>query len=148
MEFKEIGIIRSVFKSREQAPHQGIFSTEISTVEVFPEYIEGLKELEHLSHIIILYWANKSDRNRLGATPPWATGSYGVFSTRSPNRPNPISFAVCKIISVENNLIKVTGLDALDGSPLLDIKAYSAKLDSYPEAKSHPESESHSGEKK
>ncbi len=59
----------------------------------------------------------------------------GVFSTRSPNRPNPVAFCVAEVVEVKDNCLKVRNLDALDQSPLLDIKAYSAEIDAYPEAK-------------
>ena len=137
MELKKIGIIHSVYENKKQAPRQGMLSPQESTIEVFPEYIKALDGLGKLSHIIVLYWGDMADRSVLESIPPWGTESYGVFSIRSPHRPNPIAFCVCKIIRVEKNLIKVTGLDALNGSPLLDIKAYSAKIDCYPEAKSH-----------
>lgn len=139
MELKKIGIIHSVYENKKETPRQGMFSPQESTIEVFPEYIKALDKMEELSHIIVLYWSDKADRNALESIPPWGTKFYGVFSIRSPNRPNPIALCVCKVVNVQNNLIKVTGLDALNGSPLLDIKAYSARLDSYPDALSHKE---------
>lgn len=137
MQLKKIGQIHSVYENKQEAPRQGKLSDQESTIEIFPEYVKALDGLEDLSHIIVLYWGNKADRSVVESIPPWGDHSYGVFSIRSPHRPNPIAFCVCRIISLEKNLIKVTGLDALNGSPLLDIKAYSAGLDSYPEAKSH-----------
>lgn len=139
IELKKIGVIHSEYKNKKEAPRQGALSSNISTIEIFPQYVKALKRIDELSHIIVLYWGDKSDRNSLESIPPWEKEdkTYGVFSIRSPNRPNPIALCVCKILSVEDNLIKVTGLDALDGSPLLDIKAYAPELDSYPEAMSH-----------
>lgn len=137
MELKNIGVIHSIYENQKEAPRQGMLSAQESTIEVFPQYVRGLNKLEKLSHIIVLYWGHRADRTNLESLPPWGDESYGVFSIRSPHRPNPIAFCVCKILSVENNLIKVTGLDGLNGSPLLDIKAYSPKLDCHPEAISH-----------
>lgn len=139
MELKKIGVIHSPYKRKKEAPRQGSLESQESTIEVFPQYMKGLDRLEDLSNIIVLYWGSRADRSVLETIPPWGSESYGVFSLRAPNRPNPIALCVCEIISVEKNRIKVTGLDALNDSPLLDIKAYSAKLDCYPEAKSHPE---------
>lgn len=139
MELKKIGVIHSEFANRKETPRQGLLSPKESTIEVFEEYSAGLKSIEKLSHLIVLYWGDQANREVVESVPPWETEgkSYGVFSIRSPNRPNPLAFCVCKVVSVEGNKIKVTGLDAFDGSPLLDIKAYSAKSDCYPEASSH-----------
>lgn len=137
MELKPIGLIHSSYANKKEAPRQGSLASQESIIKVFPEYMEGLDGVEDISHIIVLYWGHKADRSVVEAIPPWGTKSYGVFSLRAPNRPNPIAFCICKIISVDKNIIKVTGLDAIDGSPLLDIKAYSSKLDCYPDAKSH-----------
>lgn len=140
MELKKIGVIHSVYENKKDTPRQGMLSSQESTIEVFSEYAKALKKLERLSHVIVLYWGNKADRTAIESTPPWSDESYGVFAIRSPNRPNPIAFCVCKILSVKKNMIKVTGLDALNGSPLLDMKAYSAEIDSYPEALFHKKS--------
>lgn len=137
MKLKKIGVIDSAYENKKQAPRQGILSSQESRIVVFPEYMKALNKLEELSHIIVFYWGDKADRTVVEAIPPWGDQAYGVFSIRSPNRPNPIAFCVCKVISIEKNIIKVTGLDALNGSTLLDIKAYSADIDSYPEAISH-----------
>lgn len=137
MELKEIGIIHSVYENRNQAPRQGSLSKKESTIEVYPEFAKALSRIEELSHIIVLYWADRANRTTLESIPPWGEDLYGVFSTRSPHRPNPILFSVCQVVSIENNYIIVRGLEALDKSPLLDIKAYSSNLDSYPEAVSH-----------
>lgn len=129
MNLKAIGIINSSYKTRDEAPRQGRLSDEIQELEIYPEYIDGLKGMEDISHLIILYWLDKSNRDKLLSKPPAANEVRGVFTTRSPNRPNPIAFAIAEILSIEKNRIKVKGIDAIDGSPLLDIKMYSPTID-------------------
>ncbi|WP_324824379.1 tRNA (N6-threonylcarbamoyladenosine(37)-N6)-methyltransferase TrmO [Sinanaerobacter sp. ZZT-01] len=134
MELKQIGLVHSPYKTKGSAPRQGKLSEETATMEIFMDYADAMKGIERLSHVIVLYWGDQANREILQSAPPWQQEELGVFSTRSPNRPNPIAFCVCKIINVEGRLIQVTGLDALDGSPILDIKGYSTEVDSYPEA--------------
>ena len=134
MELKAIGTIHSTYKERKDAPRQGKFSDATSKIQIYEPYLPAMKGIEELSHIIVLYWGDRADREIVQSPTPWSPEIRGVFSTRSPNRPNPIAFCVCKILSIEGDTIEVEGLDALDGSPLLDIKAYSAEVDAYPEA--------------
>lgn len=134
MELYPIGRIYSSFKQKGDAPHQGRASDAESLIEIFPEYAPGLKNIEEASHLIVLYWGHRADRKVLQAKPPWGKEIRGVFATRSPNRPNPIAFCVGEILQVEGNQIRVKGLDALDGSPVVDIKVYSPEIDAYPEA--------------
>lgn len=135
MHLKQIGIIHSPYQTKKEAPKQGRFNDDISELEIFDEYKAGLKDVESLTHLIVLYWGSKADRSSLKTTPTWSSEKKGIFSTRSPNRPNPITFCVAEVVQVSENKIQVKNLDALDQSPLLDIKAYSAEIDSYPEAK-------------
>ncbi|MEM4472735.1 MAG: tRNA (N6-threonylcarbamoyladenosine(37)-N6)-methyltransferase TrmO [Archaeoglobaceae archaeon] len=132
---KPIGIIRSPYKTLEEAPHQGRFSNEIFEIHVFEEYSEGLKDLETCSHLIVLYWLHLADRNKLIAIPPHDRKEHGVFATRSPHRPNPIGFAVVELLERKGNVLKVRWLDAIDGTPVLDIKPYSKELDCVENAK-------------
>lgn len=129
MILKKIGIIHSVYESKDNVPSQGKYSDEKSVIEIFPEYIAALDGVEFLKSIIVLYWGDRADRNVLKSTPPFSTLEKGVFSTRSPNRPNPIAICVCKILSIEGNKITVMGLDALNNSPVLDIKVFIPRVD-------------------
>ncbi len=129
MKLKEIGRLNSPYKEKGQAPRQGRFSDEESIVEIFPEYMNAIKGLEKSKHIIVLYWGDRADRNITQTIPPWGEEMTGVFASRSPHRPNPIAICPCEVINIKDNLIKVKGLDALDGSPLLDIKVYSYDID-------------------
>lgn len=129
MKLQNIGRIYSPYKTKTEAPSQGKFSSEIATIEIKPAYKKGLQDVAGLSHILVLYWQDQSDRSVLTAQPPFADRSFGVFATRSPNRPNPIALCTCELVSIQGNKLTVKGLDALDGSPLLDIKPYAPQLD-------------------
>ena len=126
---RPIGVIHTPYKVMGDAPHQGRFSEEICEIEIFREYEKGLKDIETCSHLIVLYWLDRSDRSVLQGCTPHDSEIHGVFATRSPNRPNPIGFSVVELVEKEKNVLKVRGLDALDNSPLLDIKPYSSELD-------------------
>ena len=124
MILKEIGKIESPYRVRGDAPRQGRLSKEIMKLIINEEYKEAMKDLETIEHIVVLYWGNRADRDVLIAEPPGSGKQTGVFSCRSPNRPNPIALCVAKILDITDNVITVVGLDAFDGSPLLDIKPY------------------------
>jgi tRNA (adenine37-N6)-methyltransferase len=128
-ELKPIGVIHSPYLQRSDAPRQGRLSDRESAIEVFPAYAEGLQDVELHPHLIVLYWLDRSSPDTLKATPPGTGTERGVFATRSPDRPNPIGFAVVDLIRRDGNLLVVVGLDALDGTPLLDLKPYSAATD-------------------
>ena len=125
-----IGKIHTTYLSRDDAPRQGRFSDALVTLEILPEYCEGLQDVEQEPYLIVLYWLDRSVRNKLRATPPHTGIEHGVFATRSPDRPNPIGICIVEFVRREGNLLFVRGLDAIDGTPLLDIKPYSADLDS------------------
>lgn len=124
-----IGVIHSPYRKQGDAPHQGRLSLTTSEIKISPKYAEGLKDIAKLDHLIVLYWLDQADRSMLMATPPHSEKAHGVFATRSPNRPNPIGFAVIDLLSIDGTRLIVRGLDALDGTPVLDIKPYSAEID-------------------
>ena len=135
MELKPIGVIKSPYKKRGDAPRQGSLSKEEMVLVIDEVYVEGMKGLESIKHIVVLYWGDRSDRSALLTTPPGREDETGVFSCRSPNRPNPIALNVAEIINIKGNEIRVVGLDAFDGSPLLDIKPHMVALDNMAEKK-------------
>lgn len=126
---KPIGVVRTPFKKQEDAPRQGWLSDAVCILELFPEYEPGLKDVEKASHLIVLYWCHRSDRNKMQTRTPFRKTIRGIFATRSPSRPNPIALCVTELMDVEGTRLKVRGLDAMDGSPLLDIKPYSPGID-------------------
>ena len=130
MKIKPIGIINSPYKTKADAPRQGRYSDEISTIRVFDKFAEGLEGLDIYKYFIILYWQDKAERDKLKVVPHGKTEKRGIFSTRAPVRPNPIGFCLVKLLKIDGNILTVKWLDALDGSPLLDIKPYWKDIDS------------------
>lgn len=130
-----IGIIHSPLKAEEEVPIQPAFSDVEGEVEVFEEYVEGLKDLEEFSHIILIYYFHGT-RGMKMLVKPFLDNEYrGVFATRSTHRPNPIGISVVRLLKVEGNRLKVRGIDVIDGTPLLDIKPYIPEFDSVAEAR-------------
>jgi tRNA-Thr(GGU) m(6)t(6)A37 methyltransferase TsaA len=127
VELKVIGIIHSPYKTREQAPRQG--TNDTSEIEIYNEYEEGLTDIEEYSHIHLFYWLHKSKGYSLMVQTLWEKEKHGVFVTRSPNHPNPIGYSVVKLVERKNNILKVKGLDAIKGTPVIDIKPYIKRID-------------------
>ena len=130
--FKPIGVIRSPFKKREDIDparnvRPGGFARVTGEIEVFPPYAAGLKDIDGLSHLVILFAFHQSRAGHLLVHPPFQTRARGVFSTRSPHRPNPLGMTVVRLLGRKKNILRVSGLDMLDGTPLLDIKPYTSK---------------------
>jgi tRNA-Thr(GGU) m(6)t(6)A37 methyltransferase TsaA len=124
-----IGIIHSPYKDSVGAPYQGYRSKRISRIEVFKEFEEGLQDIEGFSHIIVIYWLHKSQGYHLLVKTPWDDVPHGLFTTRSPRRPCPLALTVAQLVARDGNIVTVRGLDAIDGSPLLDIKPYIPAVD-------------------
>jgi len=134
-EVHPIGVVRSPYQNRGDAPRQGRFSPETEMdIEIFEEYQNGIGDFAGISHLFVLLWFDRASRTTLSAHPSWAQGSRPVFATRSPHRPNPIGIDIGKIISVSGRTVRVAGLDALDGTPVVDIKPYAPSIDAIPDA--------------
>jgi len=127
VDLKIIGIIHSPYKLISDVPRR--CRKEISEIEIFEEYQQGLKDIEKFSHIHVFYWLHKSKGYFLHVKTPWDDTPHGLFTTRSPHRPNPIAQSTVKLIERRGNILKVKELDAIDGTPLLDIKPYVKKFD-------------------
>lgn len=124
-----IGVIRTSFTVKGETPIQPIFSSSTGTIEVFPQYSDGLIDLEGFSHIFIIYIFDRSKTYQLRVKPFLDNHPHGLFSTRHPNRPNPIGISIVQIIDINKNSIVVEGIDVLDNTPLLDIKPYIPDFD-------------------
>ena len=124
MTLTPIGVIHSPYKSLSDCPRQASKSEVVAVIEVFEQYAGGLKDIEGFSHLILLYWLHKSHGYSLLVRTPWDTELHGLFTTRSPNRPNPIGISVVKLIERSGTILRVRGIDAIDGTPLIDIKPY------------------------
>lgn len=135
MELVPIGVVHSPYRTPDEAPHQGRFSGQTAELEIYPQFMEGLKDVEQVTHLVVLYWCHLARRDTLRTKTPFGPEIRGVFACRSPSRPNPIAFCVVELLEVKENRLLVRGIDALDGSPLLDIKPYSSDLDSVPTAR-------------
>ena len=124
--FKPIGIIHTLFNSLEEMPIQpGSDTSGRGTIEIFPEFTAGLKDLEGFSHIYILYHLHKARQVKMQVTPFLDDGEpRGIFATRAPSRPNPIGLSLVEVIGIEGSLVHVNRVDTLNGTPLLDIKPY------------------------
>ena len=121
--FKPIGIIHSPFTEAKGTPIQPTAAKgKEATVEIFPEYAEGLKDLEDFSHIILLYNFHLIKKSNLIVIPYMDDEPHGVFATRAPGRPNPIGLSIVELVKIEENKLFIRNADMLDGSPLLDIK--------------------------
>jgi tRNA-Thr(GGU) m(6)t(6)A37 methyltransferase TsaA len=129
-----IGRIRTPWKARRDCPKNARESDAVCTVEIDPLWVPALKEVETCTHLVLLYWMDKSPRDLVLQVP----GQYGVqrgtFALRSPARPNPIAMSVVRLQGIAGNRLSVVGLDCLDGTPLLDLKPYFASTDSVPNA--------------
>jgi tRNA-Thr(GGU) m(6)t(6)A37 methyltransferase TsaA len=129
-----IGRIHTPWKQRKDCPKNARESEAVCTVEVDPRWSPGVKDVETCTHLVLLYWMDKSPRSLVLQVPGHYGVQRGTFALRSPARPNPIAMSVVKLIGVQNGRLSVVGLDCLDGTPLLDIKPYFASTDCVPEA--------------
>jgi tRNA-Thr(GGU) m(6)t(6)A37 methyltransferase TsaA len=129
-----IGRIRTPWTRREECPKNARESDAICTVEVEPRYAAALKGVESCSHLIVLYWMDKSRRDLVLQVPRHYGEARGTFALRSPARPNPIATSVVTLLQVSDSRLSVVGVDCLDGTPLIDIKPYFASTDSVPDA--------------
>ena len=125
MRINPIGVIRSPLKDPNEAPMQGSEAGVEGRLVVDECYRDGFLGLEPGQRIMILYWMHQAERDRLQVHPRGDRSRplRGVFSTRSQNRPNPIATAIVEILAIEETTLVVRGLDAIDGTPLLDIKS-------------------------
>ncbi|RLB12095.1 MAG: tRNA (N6-threonylcarbamoyladenosine(37)-N6)-methyltransferase TrmO [Deltaproteobacteria bacterium] len=128
--YKPIGIIYSPFKEPEGVPIQPIFAKDVyGRIEIFPEYEEGLKDLNGFSHCVLIYHFHRAGEPKLIVRPFLDPEPKGVFSTRAPVRPNPIGLSIVRLLRIEKNVLHIAELDILDSTPLLDIKPYVPKFD-------------------
>jgi tRNA-Thr(GGU) m(6)t(6)A37 methyltransferase TsaA len=130
-----IGRIRTPWHSRAECPKNGRESDAVCTIDLDPRWAAGLKGLETVSHVLVLYWMDKARRDLIVQAPRHYAEQRGTFALRSPVRPNPIAASVVKLVGLDGNKLSVIGLDCLDDTPLLDIKPYFASTDAVPDAR-------------
>ena len=128
--YKPIGVIRSPFKQPKGTPIQPTSAKGVKgTIVIFPEYAEGLKDINGFSHLILIYHFHLSKTSPIIIQPFLEDTLHGVFATRSPSRPNPIGISVVRLLKIEKNILFVEDMDIIDGTPLLDIKPYIPEFD-------------------
>lgn len=122
---RPIGFIRCAYKETSEIPKGlGTEHKAEGTLEILPEYAEGLLDIEGFSHLYLIWVFDRSEGCELIGTPPSDDRPHGVFATRSPYRPNPIGLTVVELMAREGNKLLLRGIDMLDGTPVLDIKPY------------------------
>lgn len=134
--YSPIGIINTPFSTPVGTPIQPVSGKGVDgTVEIFPEFEEGLSDLDGFSHIHLLFHMDRAPPMKLRATPFVDTIERGIFSIRAPSRPNPIGMSIVQLVRIDGNVLHIRDLDILDGTPLLDIKPYIPKTDCNPDAR-------------
>lgn len=130
--YTPIGVFHTHYTPLTGAPRQGILNPEgKGEIEIYPEYQDALKNLELFEYVIVIYHLDRSTKWNETVKPPASNPGYsfGLFATRSPNRPNPIGLATVKLEKVGNGILYVSGIDAFEGTPVLDIKPYLPSVD-------------------
>jgi tRNA (adenine37-N6)-methyltransferase len=130
--FEPIGIVHSPFHTAEEIPIERSadpvgFDDVEGELEIEDRFSDGLRDLERWSHLIVLFVFHRRSGFKLSARPPFQAEEKGIFATRSPHRPNPIGLTVVRLIERRANVLRVAGLDMIDGTPILDLKPYTAK---------------------
>ena len=119
-----IGILHCDLKIREETPKNYDESEHVGTIEIYPQFVDGLEGIRIGDTIVVLFWLDRADRTVLRVHPRGdrSIPMRGVFSTRSPVRPNPIAVSELVVQEINKNILTVRGLDILDSTPLIDIK--------------------------
>ena len=139
MSLKAIGMVRNEIKQ----PVRHGWGEIVSKIVVNSNLTEALDGLDECSHIIVLYWMHQLPEGRPLPLKVHPMGKpelplVGRFATRSPSRPNPVGQSTVRLLERQGNILKVKGLDAIDGTPVIDIKPYIPKYDSATDAKAPP----------
>ena len=134
--FRPIGIVHSRHREAAKTPIQPCYAADCEgTVEVFPEYAAGLQDIEGYSHIYLLYYLHQAPAASLLVKPFLQDVERGLFATRASCRPNPLGMSIVRLLGREGNILRISGVDILDGTPLLDIKPYAARFDCIPDTR-------------
>ncbi len=125
--FKPIGFVRSEDKREDLGVlHRNEKKRRKAVIEILPEFAQGLKDVGGYSHLYIIFTFHRSKESHLTAHPPWDDTPRGVFSTRSPHRPNALGLTIVDLLKLEGNKLFVRNVDMIDGTPVLDIKPYTS----------------------
>jgi tRNA-Thr(GGU) m(6)t(6)A37 methyltransferase TsaA len=130
IEINPIGIIHSPYTEAKNTPIQGRKNLNITAeIEIFPEYVEGLTDIEGFSNLIVIYHFHQIRNSKLVVIPYMDSEKRGVYATRSPARPNHLGFTVVNLIRREGSRLVISGIDMLSGTPVIDIKPYIPQVD-------------------
>ncbi len=134
-----VGRVRSPWTERADCPKNMAAARERglpASIEIAEPYRDGLEGLCGFSHVVILTWLDRSDRNLIVQFPRHASAARGTFALRSPARPNPIGLHVAKIVSIDvaTGVVGIDAIDVLDATPIVDLKPYYATIDAFPDA--------------
>jgi tRNA-Thr(GGU) m(6)t(6)A37 methyltransferase TsaA len=128
--YKPIGVVHSPFKEPRDVPIQSAAARGVTGyVEVAREYVEGLRDVEGFSHLILVYHCHLAQDYSLLVKPFLDDSLHGVFSTRAPSRPNPVGVSIVRLTKKEENILHIQDVDIIDGTPLLDIKPFVPHFD-------------------
>jgi tRNA-Thr(GGU) m(6)t(6)A37 methyltransferase TsaA len=131
-----IGRIRTPWTTTAECPrNSGSRRDVVAKIELVSRYAQGLKDVERLSHLYVLYWLHLSRRDLIQQMPSHVSTPRGVFALRSPVRPNPIGLSVVELLGVDGCVLTIRNIDCVDGTPVIDIKPYFASVDSFPDAR-------------
>jgi tRNA-Thr(GGU) m(6)t(6)A37 methyltransferase TsaA len=117
-----IGRISTPWRTRSEAPKQGELDGPVCEIEIFEPWVAALQGLEQFSHAQVIYWLHLSRRDLVLQSPKHDPGRRGTFALRSPVRPNPIGIATVAIVGIDRGIVRIRGLDCVDGTPLIDLK--------------------------
>jgi len=127
-----IGIVHSPFTASAGTPIQPRFAAgACGSVEVFAQYADALKDLDGFERIWLVYWFDRASQAKLTVKPFLDTVERGLFATRAPCRPNPIGISPVRLVGIDGCVLRVEDVDLLDGTPLVDIKPYAPRFDSF-----------------
>jgi tRNA (adenine37-N6)-methyltransferase len=130
MEFSPVGVIHSPHHTKDECPIQPAYASDAEGwVEVFPEFVAGLKDVETFTHVYLLYAFDRAGDVELVRPTFLDDAAHGVFASRHPCRPNGIGLSIVRLLERRHNILTVSGIDVLDETPLLDIKPYMPRFD-------------------
>ena len=128
--YEPVGVVRSPYTDLANMPLQSVAAQDIQgQIEVRDRFVPGLADLDGFSHLHIVTHLHRGAPGELTVVPFLDDAPRGIFATRSPRHPNPIGLSVVRLLTVEGNTLQISGIDLLDGTPVLDIKPYVPEFD-------------------
>ncbi len=128
--FSTIGYVTSPYLDASQIPMQPLALNDTEgSIEISPEYVEGIEKLEGFSYIYVFYHLQRPGKPQLKVKPPFQSEEHGVFATRFDCRPNALGFSIVELLKIQGSVLYIRGVDMIDGEAVLDIKPYSEDFD-------------------